>query len=233
MDFENENSTASLPTSDTWELDFSSRPILDSRGKKRWELLICSPDRSWIYSKWFPNNKINSTQVSCLSVPASDKLTPVVKRFSSVSCDEGISAHVGHAECGWWCLQLKAALADIISQEGAQAPQRVRFFRGQMQTIISRALTDLDIKPVPSRRCFALIGEPCRHAASISWEAGSRFPAQSGLSNIAATCVSAADHRRHFAYFERTLKTMVKIKFLDGRVLRRLLKTQASLVQAC
>ena len=28
-----------------------------------------------------------------------------------------------------------------------------------MQTIISRALTDLDIKPVPSRRCFALIGE--------------------------------------------------------------------------
>ena len=58
-------------------------------------------------------------------------------------------------------LQLKQALADILSQQGAQTPQRVRFFRGQMQTIISRALTDLDIKPVPSRRCFALIGE-CR-----------------------------------------------------------------------
>ena len=55
-------------------------------------------------------------------------------------------------------LQLKQALADILSQQGAQTPQRVRFFRGQMQTIISRALTDLDIKPVPSRRCFALIG---------------------------------------------------------------------------
>ncbi len=75
MDFETENSTASLPSSDTWELDFSSRPILDSRGKKRWELLICSPDRSWIYSKWFPNNKINSTQVSCLLAPVSDGLT--------------------------------------------------------------------------------------------------------------------------------------------------------------
>lgn len=37
-------------------------------------------------------------------------------------------------------------------------PQRVRFFRGQMQTIITKALTDLDIKAVPSRRCFALIG---------------------------------------------------------------------------
>ena len=58
-------------------------------------------------------------------------------------------------------LQLKSALADILSQQGAKAPQRVRFFRGQMQTIISRALTDLDIKPVPSRRCFALIGRPC------------------------------------------------------------------------
>ena len=58
-------------------------------------------------------------------------------------------------------LQLKQALADILSQQGAQTPQKVRFFRGQMQTIISRALTDLDIKPVPSRRCFALIGK-CR-----------------------------------------------------------------------
>ena len=63
LEFGSEASTTQVPTSDTWELDFSSRPILDSRGKKRWELLICSPDRSWVYSKWFPNNKINSTQV--------------------------------------------------------------------------------------------------------------------------------------------------------------------------
>lgn len=42
--------------------------------------------------------------------------------------------------------------------KGAMKPQTVRFFRGQMQTIISRALADLDIKPVPSRRCFTLIG---------------------------------------------------------------------------
>ena len=63
VDFDSEASTAEVPKSDTWELDFSSRPILDSRGKKRWELLITSPDRSWVYSKWFPNNKINSTQV--------------------------------------------------------------------------------------------------------------------------------------------------------------------------
>jgi len=50
------------PKARTWELDFSSRPILDARGKKRWELLICDSDRAWTYSKYFPNNKINSTQ---------------------------------------------------------------------------------------------------------------------------------------------------------------------------
>lgn len=67
VDFDSEASTTEVPTSDIWELDFSSRPILDSRGKKRWELLITSPDRSWVYSKWFPNNKINSTQVCITS----------------------------------------------------------------------------------------------------------------------------------------------------------------------
>lgn len=63
-DAEDEAPSTSVPTFSTWEIDFSSRPILDARGKKRWELLICSPDRSWVYSKWFPNNKINSTQVN-------------------------------------------------------------------------------------------------------------------------------------------------------------------------
>ena len=58
--------STSVPRCEDWELDFSSRPILDSRGKKRWELFICSPDRSWIYSRWFPNNRINSTQVLSL-----------------------------------------------------------------------------------------------------------------------------------------------------------------------
>ncbi|DBB12647.1 TPA: TGF-beta-activated kinase 1 and MAP3K7-binding protein 2 [Trebouxia sp. C0006] len=103
-----------LPQSQVWELDFCSRPLLDERGKKRWELLICSPDRKFEYSAYFPNNKINSTQ-------------------------------------------LKAALLELLQQAGAEKPRQCRFFRGQMQTIISRSLTDLDIAPVPSRRCFTLI----------------------------------------------------------------------------
>ena len=55
-------------------------------------------------------------------------------------------------------LQLKASLSEILAQPGARKPDRVKFFRNQMQTIISRALTELEIKPVPSRRCFSLLG---------------------------------------------------------------------------
>ena len=78
---EEEAPSTSVPAFDSWELDFSSRPILDARGKKRWELLICSPDGSWVYSKWFPNNKINSTQV-WLDV-ASCAYSEVLHKFSS------------------------------------------------------------------------------------------------------------------------------------------------------
>lgn len=53
----------SVPTAKAWELDFCSRPILDERGKKVWELLICDADRTFEYAQYFPNNKINSTEV--------------------------------------------------------------------------------------------------------------------------------------------------------------------------
>lgn len=56
-------------------------------------------------------------------------------------------------------LQLKKALEAVLAQPGARKPTSARFFRAQMQTIISRALADLGINPVPSRRCFALMGE--------------------------------------------------------------------------
>lgn len=108
-----EASGKSVPRSAVWELDFCSRPILDERGKRVWELLICDPQRNFEYSQYFPNNKITSAE-------------------------------------------LKKALEAVLSQPGAVRPERVRFFRAQMQTIISRALSDLSMKPTPSRRCFAL-----------------------------------------------------------------------------
>ena len=57
-------------TAKEWELDFGSRPVLDERGKKWWELLIVAKksnsgddEAPWVYSRWLPNTKINSAQV--------------------------------------------------------------------------------------------------------------------------------------------------------------------------
>ncbi len=51
-----------------WELDFYSRPILDERQKKVWEVLICesplsiarSPDELFRYSQFCPSTTVNS-----------------------------------------------------------------------------------------------------------------------------------------------------------------------------
>lgn len=54
-----------------WELDFYSRPILDERKKKRWEILICEgmqsveddPTELFRYSKFVSNSEVNSDQL--------------------------------------------------------------------------------------------------------------------------------------------------------------------------
>ena len=57
------SSSKALPASNVWEIDFCSRPLLDERNKKVWELLICDPDRTFEYSEYFPNSRINSAEV--------------------------------------------------------------------------------------------------------------------------------------------------------------------------
>jgi len=47
-----------------WQLDFCSRPMKDERGKKMWELLICDETRTFEHSEFFPNNRINSVELS-------------------------------------------------------------------------------------------------------------------------------------------------------------------------
>jgi len=56
--------TIELKISD-WELDFYSRPIIESNGKKRWELIICSTktfetEDIFLWNKKCPANKVNS-----------------------------------------------------------------------------------------------------------------------------------------------------------------------------
>ena len=57
-----------------WELDFCSRPILDIRGKKLWELVACDNSLSLQYTKYFPNNVINSVTLKDAIVTISEEL---------------------------------------------------------------------------------------------------------------------------------------------------------------
>ncbi|PNT19853.1 hypothetical protein POPTR_009G059600v4 [Populus trichocarpa] len=97
-----------------WELDFCSRPILDVRGKKVWELVVCDDSLSLQFTKYFPNNVINS-------------------------------------------ITLKDAIVSISEDLGVPLPERIRFFRSQMQTIITKACKEIGIKPIPSKRCISLL----------------------------------------------------------------------------
>ena len=101
-----------MDLADDWQLDFCSRPMKDERGKKMWELLICDETRSFEHAEFFPNNRINSVELS-------------------------------------------KAIDRVIQAQGAR-PRRFKFFRSQMQTIITRACNDAGIDPLPSRRCQTL-----------------------------------------------------------------------------
>lgn len=57
-----------------WEVDFCSRPILDIRGKKTWELVVCDVSLSLQYTKYFPNNVINSVTLKNAIVTICDEL---------------------------------------------------------------------------------------------------------------------------------------------------------------
>jgi hypothetical protein len=63
--------------------------------------------------------------------------------------------------------QLKLALDALLAMPGAVRPEAVRFFRGGMQTIITRALGELGVRAVPSRRCYALSSALAHRAATI------------------------------------------------------------------
>ncbi|KAI4385599.1 hypothetical protein MLD38_003606 [Melastoma candidum] len=97
-----------------WELDFCSRPILDIRGKKLWEIVICDDSLSLQYTKYFPNNVINS-------------------------------------------ITLRDAILSACDSLSLPLPDRVRYFRSQMQTIITKACKELGIKPIASKRCLSLL----------------------------------------------------------------------------
>ncbi|MEM9136086.1 MAG: Tab2/Atab2 family RNA-binding protein [Cyanobacteria bacterium P01_F01_bin.42] len=100
------------------ELDFYSRPILDEKEKKLWEVLICNCERTLEYSKFCSGSEANAR---------------------------------------WLAEALQEALVTFEQQNSAfMQPEKVRFFRRPMSTIISRACETLNLNAQPSRRTFAL-----------------------------------------------------------------------------
>jgi hypothetical protein len=110
-----------------WELDFYSRPILDSDGKKRWELLICS-------------------------TPEVDQ-NGGAKGASFQWVQSCPAANVNSI---WLREALETALA-ACQEAGFAPPRRLRCWRASMRTMVQRAAEGLGIELVASRRTYALV----------------------------------------------------------------------------
>ena len=104
-----------------WELDFYSRPILDEKEKKLWEVLICDSQRRFEYSKFCHGSEANARWLSTALTDAMDQWN---RTYPETPLTEG--------------------------------PEKVRYFRRPMGTIISRACESLNLKGLPSQRTFAL-----------------------------------------------------------------------------
>ena len=103
-----------------WEIDFYSRPLVDERQKKVWELLVCeSPSNTqqsaselFRYAQYCPSDRVNSV---------------------------------------WLAEALQTAMT-----AANQSPQRIRFFRQQMNNMITKACKDIGIPSAASRRTIAI-----------------------------------------------------------------------------
>jgi len=103
-----------------WEIDFYSRPLVDERQKKVWELLVCespstteqSTSELFRYAQYCPSDRVNSL---------------------------------------WLGEALQAAML-----EAGESPQRIRFFRRQMNNMITKACKDIGIPAAASRRSIAI-----------------------------------------------------------------------------
>ena len=121
------STAAGSPIGPDWELDFYSRPILDSEGKKRWELLICS-----------------TPEVGGDGAAASDSFRWV--RACPASSVNSI----------WLREALQAAQAEATAA-GVAPPRRLRCWRASMRTMVQRAAEGLGLDLIPSRRTYALV----------------------------------------------------------------------------
>lgn len=88
----------SLPAE--WELDYYSRPLLDPKGKKRWELLLSSSNNNFRFERFCSAESVNS---QWLKQAISDALAEAeAKKYSNRSTLALLAqfhAHDGAASC--------------------------------------------------------------------------------------------------------------------------------------
>lgn len=112
-----------------WEVDFYSRPIVESDGRKRWELLICAtPD---------------------VVSPSATHPQGLPFRF-----EKRCSASTVNSQ---WLREAFAEALQCAQAEGHLSPKRLRCWRGSMRAMVQRAADPLGLEVVPSRRCFTLM----------------------------------------------------------------------------
>ena len=105
-----------------WELDFYSRPVIETNGKKRWELLISSTEK-------FSGEKPFRCEKKCPADEVNSK----------------------------WLTQALNEALESAKSEGWEVPQKLRFWRPSMRTMIKKAAENVGIDPIASRRTYSLI----------------------------------------------------------------------------
>lgn len=151
-----------------WELDFYSRPLLDTNNKKVWELLICDRDRQFEWVRECPSTEVNSEWlakqlVECVETTGE---TPIKIRFFRPSMTNiiirgctlvGITGQASRR-----VFTMSAWLAERMA---SIYPNREGFQAVDPNPLPLKVLAAQDPKPVPD----ALIGESW---ISVSLKAG-------------------------------------------------------------
>ena len=144
--------------SNIWELDFYSRPLLDSNNKKVWELLICDRDRQFEWVRECPSTEVNSEWLAkqltdCVS---STGQTPIKIRFFRPSMTNIIMRGCKLAGInGQASRRVFTMSAWLVERMASIYPNRDGFQAVDPNPLPLKVLAAQDPKPVPD----ALMGE--------------------------------------------------------------------------
>jgi len=144
--------------SNIWELDFYSRPLLDTNNKKVWELLICDRDRQFEWVRECPSTEVNSEWLAkqltdCLTTTGQNpikirffrpSMTNIIMRGCKLAGITGQASRRVFTMSAW----LAERMASIY-------PNRDGFQAVDPNPLPLKVLAPQDPKPVPD----ALMGE--------------------------------------------------------------------------